>query len=329
MTHDMEIGLILWLQERGPAFLHAMKLCTTIGDGEVVLLLWAFVYWCLDARLGLRLLLLATLGTLVGSLLKLGLHAPRPAWIDPSIRALDEIHTFGLPSGHALGAMTGWGLVAAQNRNRLARIAAAALIFLIGLSRIVLGVHFPGQVLVGWAVGGILLVAFLWGAARWDARFCHGLVVSVVSLGFILMGFLIRRGLQDWNIPANWLVDQVGAGAFPPADELLSLESIVLLGGGLLGIAAGARVTARRGGFVPAKCWNRRALCFLLGMGGFACLVASARLLPEAPAPFDHVGHYIHFALVGFWVTGAAPSIFQRLGWTRRRDEIPGCVGED
>lgn len=319
LTQDIEIGLILWLQARGPAFLQAMKLFTVLGDGEIVLLLWAFFYWCLDARLGLRLLLLATLGTLIGSLVKLGFHAPRPVWIVPAVRALDEIHTFGMPSGHALGAMTGWGLVALRYRRRLVTMLAVLLIFLIGFSRVALGVHFPVQVIAGWALGGIVLVVFRWG----ERRLSHGWPEILASLGALLLAGVIRRGLQDWNIPADWLVDQVGTGLRTPTEELLSIGGIVLLSGGLLGISWGARFIERRGGFRPAANWNARALCFLVGMAGFAGLAILPRSLPAAPAPWAHVGLYLHFAVVGFWVTGAAPNIFRRLGWVSRRDEIP------
>lgn len=322
-THDIEIGLILWLQARGPLLLQTMKFFTVLGDGATVLVLAAFFYWCLDERLGLRLLLLATVGTLFGSLIKLGLHAPRPVWVVPGIRALDAIHTFGLPSGHAVGAMTGWGLVATHYRRRWVTVLAVALIFLIGLSRVALGVHYPAQVLAGWALGGILLGAFLGSERRGSGRLGGVGLLTTVSLGALLLAVAIRGGLRDWNIPADWLVDQVGTGVQAPRDVLFSLEGIIFLSGGLLGIGWGTRYLDRRGGFRPAEGWNARALCFLLGMTGVIALAVLPRVLPAVPPPWSHTGQYVHVAVVGFWVTGGAPSVFRRLGWVSRRDEIP------
>jgi undecaprenyl-diphosphatase len=81
------------------------------------------------------------------------------------------------PSGHALFAASAFGglavLVTRRLRRRLARAAvwAAALVViaLVGLSRVYLGVHYPSDVLAGYAVGLVWVVAVALGdrAARW------------------------------------------------------------------------------------------------------------------------------------------------------------------
>lgn len=72
--------------------------------------------------------------------------------------------SYSFPSGHALGSFCFFGilawLVAARLNSRAARIAvrllAAILIFLIGFSRIYLGVHYPSDVVGGY------LAALVW-----------------------------------------------------------------------------------------------------------------------------------------------------------------------
>lgn len=84
----------------------------------------------------------------------------------PQIHHLVAVHSTSFPSGHAMGAMlVGGSLILISNQllsktyHRLAlRSAIAALIILIGLSRIYVGVHFPSDVLAGWALGFCLLV---------------------------------------------------------------------------------------------------------------------------------------------------------------------------
>jgi membrane-associated phospholipid phosphatase len=69
--------------------------------------------------------------------------------------------SFSFPSGHALFSFCFFGGIAAVLSPRLARrgaklalwIVAAVLIAGIGLSRIYLGVHYPSDVLAGYAVG--------------------------------------------------------------------------------------------------------------------------------------------------------------------------------
>jgi undecaprenyl-diphosphatase len=79
---------------------------------------------------------------------------------------------FSMPSGHAAAsAALATSVVIATFRTRLGmvvRVVAVAFALLVGLSRVVLGAHFPTDVLAGWALGAgvTLLVAAAIGATR-------------------------------------------------------------------------------------------------------------------------------------------------------------------
>lgn len=86
-------------------------------------------------------------------------------------------HTFSFPSGHAMGSMTlAWVLVllAWQTRWRWpVAIVGLAFALLVGLSRVYLGVHYPSDILAGWAaamvwVGGVYIVAYRGGRRPWQ-----------------------------------------------------------------------------------------------------------------------------------------------------------------
>src|SRR5690606_26451869 len=71
------------------------------------------------------------------------------------------------PSGHAMSAMAFYGflifLTARYKMNYVLKVILilvfASLIFLIGLSRVYLGVHFPSDVIAGY-IGGLIWVTF-------------------------------------------------------------------------------------------------------------------------------------------------------------------------
>ena len=70
--------------------------------------------------------------------------------------------TYSFPSGHAMGSMTlAWVLVllAWHTRWRVPVLAGAtAFTVLVGVSRVYLGVHYPSDILAGWAAASIWTV---------------------------------------------------------------------------------------------------------------------------------------------------------------------------
>ncbi len=130
--------------------------------------------------------LIAPLG---GGLLDLGLklffQRERPLFRDPFI---DE-STKSFPSGHSMGSLIGYGLLAyvlvlALPRPWM-RIGAVCgltvLVLSIGFSRIYLGAHYCSDVLGGYAVGGMWLAACITGLETLRRRPSHSLIERSVA----------------------------------------------------------------------------------------------------------------------------------------------------
>ncbi|MGD9495764.1 MAG: phosphatase PAP2 family protein [Armatimonadota bacterium] len=116
-------------------------------------------------------LLVIPLGTvLVVELLKVVFHRDRP------ITAVVEEIGHSFPSAHATGATVLYGLLGYvawrfMTTNRWARLITAtvtlALIIATGLARAYLEVHYPSDVLAGWAAGVFLLSGSLIALETW------------------------------------------------------------------------------------------------------------------------------------------------------------------
>ena len=108
--------------------------------------------------------------TVLNQVLKLLVQRPRPEGF-----RLAEATGFSFPSGHSMVAMAFFGLliwmVWRTGRSRAVRVGCtavfAALIALIGLSRIYLGVHYASDVLAGFCAALAWLVLFTRAAAPW------------------------------------------------------------------------------------------------------------------------------------------------------------------
>lgn len=98
------------------------------------------------------------------SALKTVIARARPDLLD----AIVVERGFSFPSGHSALGMVAYGVLAvlvSRTRlplavRRIVIVALAVLIGLIGLSRVWLGVHYPTDVLAGWAAGGVIVLAY-------------------------------------------------------------------------------------------------------------------------------------------------------------------------
>jgi hypothetical protein len=89
--------------------------------------------------------------------------------------------------------------------------------------------------------------------------------------------------------------------------------------GALFGLAAGALLLPRFGGFEAGGAWEKRGLRFLVGLVGILILWRGlGAILPTGEYPLAYILRYIRYALIGLWVTGAAPVLFTRLGLAER-----------
>lgn len=86
----------------------------------------------------------------------------------PASHPLIEAGGYSFPSGHAMISIAFFGMAAyliisvIKERvivKRWIAIVTALFILLVGISRIYLGVHYPSDILAGFAVGGIWLLA--------------------------------------------------------------------------------------------------------------------------------------------------------------------------
>jgi undecaprenyl-diphosphatase len=167
----------------GPHWIElAMRDITALGGFTVVTLvtLAAIGYLVMSARRSSALLLAVAVGggAILSDTLKSIVARPRPDLVAHSV----EVSSLSFPSGHAmLSAITyltiGALLTTVEREPARRGYILAVAVFLtlsIGLSRIYLGVHYPTDVLAGWAVGAA------WAMACFAiARFLRGRTPTV------------------------------------------------------------------------------------------------------------------------------------------------------
>ena len=199
-------------------------------------------------RRGLELCLLALFALVVNAWLKWLIAAPRPYFLDAAVSSTRATPGFGMPSGHAQGAAAVFGGLAVMSRRRPWVVVLALLIFLVGLSRVVLGVHSPDQVLVGWLLGFASVYVFYRLAANRMSRLTAlRPIVFMVLLAAVIaaihgMSELILAWRADFVAPETWLQNyRVASGDAGVTREFMTamllrndVTFLLALGGGFL-----------------------------------------------------------------------------------------------
>ncbi|HEX8272342.1 MAG TPA: phosphatase PAP2 family protein [Longimicrobiaceae bacterium] len=162
-TRAFDVAVLRWMErQHTPQFdVWALEV-TSLGSGLVVAMTVAIssvFLWVTRHRYSVALLWVALLGSgLITRTLKTVFDRPRPDVFPWQAHYVDH---GSFPSGHATTSMVVYltlaylvGRLADTRRLRaLTLLVAAVLIALIGLSRLYLGVHYPSDVIAGYAVG--------------------------------------------------------------------------------------------------------------------------------------------------------------------------------
>ncbi len=312
------ITFIVAFQSLGAWLEAPMKFFSFLGSEEFFVVFLPLVYWSIDAALGLRLGFILLFGTSFNEIFKLALLGPRPYWVSTNVRGLASETSFGVPSGHSQISAGFWGMAAATMRKAWVWIVAILLVFFIGLSRLYLGVHFPHDVLIGWALGFLTLWVFV---KFWEPVAKHvkamafwnqvGLAFAV-SLIMILLGALIVYLSRGWTMPADWIANAARDGSAAP--NPFSLSGLITASATLFGLCVGLSWIAPRGGFSALGPASKRALRFIVGLVGVGVLYVGLKFIfPDGDALVPYIFRYIRYTLLGFWVTGGAIWVFTKL----------------
>jgi membrane-associated phospholipid phosphatase len=274
-----------------PVLTVIMKTITALGSEFAYLAIIPLVYWCVDERKGVRLGVTLLLSAWLNSVLKTAWKQPRPYELEPSVgRALEK--SYGLPSGHAQGSMTFWGLVGSWVKAPFGLILAIGLPLLIGFTRLYLGVHFPTDVLMGWLLGaGVLALYFLLGDRL--ERILSASNIRIQLLIVVAVAFLMN--------------------ALHPEDT--SLGGVFFgMGAGFLLMKAKFPFSARLGADGQTAKVASLAIRYLLGLAVSAALyLGLKKVFPGETSNSYALFRFLRYGLVGVWVSAGAPWVFLRL----------------
>ncbi len=274
----------------GPVLDYFMIAVTRLGEQMFFFTVLPVLYWCVSRKTAARIGLAFLAATILNAVVKQVYCNPRP---DPDlltapIRDLyltQSLRSPGFPSGHTQGAVGFWGSAMIFSRNKAVIAAGAALLALIPYSRLYLGVHFLGDVIGGYVLGGITLAVMAPLILHCDKGTMRPDEAALPALLAV----------------APWLVH-----CCMPVIFLLMMDSI------LAGLAAGLILADGRVSFSEKNKLPAQFMKAAIGLSGTALIMFAGK-----KSGYSAAAAYASYWLAGFWITFIAPLIFSRVSFLR------------
>lgn len=254
------------------------KVVTYLGSQYVIVLVIAFLVWCVDKKKGYFVAWCCCWGLAFSNGIKGIFKVPRPIGTD-GIRTLAEetATSYSFPSGHSANSATLMSSLVLVFKNKILFCLSFILPILVGLSRLYLGCHWPLDVLAGLLLGFVL--------PRILYRIYHKF--SDKKFFFLVLSFLLLT-------PLCFLKGDV-------ADFWKSL-------GIFFGVVVGEYIEEKYIGLstdIPGK---KKIIRFLVG----AVVVATVYLLMKFVFPVSLWASFFRYSLVSITGLVICPLVFQK-----------------
>ncbi len=307
----MDINYLLMLQDLrnslGPFFEYFFNIISAIVVNPVIYVFVAGIYWCISKEYGYLFAFNMVGGNICNQLIKNTACIYRP-WIRdsriiPSELALTDATGYSFPSGHTVGAVSLFGSVFYIAKNKkYVRILCVIMILLVAFSRNLLGVHTPQDVIVGIALGVIVLLFSIW-------------LVKLISkttkydIYIMIGGLLISGGFIVYSTFKSYPVDYSSTGEVLVSPEKM-MNDCYMMSGFLAALTTGLYVERRFINFSPEGTIKEKILRFVIG-GIIMLSVFFFLKNPLYNILGDQWGRFVFYFLLLFVAFAIYPAIFK------------------
>lgn len=285
------VDVILAIQKFRTPFLDSLfTLITSLGDGLFYFLILPYLFWCIDSRISAKLIIIFCLSFWVNAEFKNLLDQPRPFNIDLSVK-IGDAGGPGLPSGHAQGSLVLWGYLALWMNKGYFYALSIIIICLIALSRIYLGLHFPTDILGGWALGLLILFIYSGIHKRVEAWF------TGLDLRYQILIASLLPLVLSLIAPTKWSVSPIAT---------------------LAGFGVGYSIERRYIKFSAVGKLLLKLLRYIIGISILSIMhYELEKIFPHKDSSLYLIFIYLRFWLVGLMMSAGVPWIFKKLNLTK------------
>ena len=196
---DFEPELMIWIQKfLGDAAYYIGAAMSELGNQTLMICMLGFIYWSFDKELGKRIGVSIVTAIAINPLVKNIVLRRRPYMDHAAIKCLQAptdsnydnfdiaAQGYSFPSGHSTNSSNVFCFLALEKRKKVLTAIAVGLPILVGLSRIILGVHYPTDVIFGWVMGyGVAFLIYFLQKKIKRQWIVHLIIFAVSLVGII------------------------------------------------------------------------------------------------------------------------------------------------
>jgi len=218
---NIELNFLRFLREISSPLIDTLtEFITMLGEEYIMVLLLVLIYFAYDKIFGKKLAFIIFTSLSLNGSVKGIVARTRPFTVDPTLDSVrkETATGYSFPSGHTQNSSTIYLGIAYNNtiKKRLVWTIAIILSILIGLSRLILAVHYPTDVLVGLIFGVVCAIglSILYKKIVKDLK-SETLLFLITFIIFIPFCFIFYKpNYQDIHIYKNFYTSLAMFGGF-------------------------------------------------------------------------------------------------------------------
>lgn len=216
-VNAFEESIILFLQAHcSDPFISLLKIMTYFGDEAVLILVLGFIYWCYDKKFGMKMILYLSISNVFYPMIKNAVKRIRPYMVNEKIQCLKpayegdpydiSVQGYSFPSGHMVNSACVYAQIFRNYRKTVLRIVLVLVVFLLGLSRVCLGLHYPSDVIAGFLFGIVCCNVIETATGKIDKKIVFLILTVLGGFGFLFCrsnDFFRGYGIMTGAMAAN------------------------------------------------------------------------------------------------------------------------------
>lgn len=168
---------------------------TMLGESVTLVLVIVFLYWNIDKKLGRRLVIDIAMANVTNGMIKNVFRRIRPYGANEQIECLKipdrrydaydmNKQGYSFPSGHATCTASFLSALFIDKQNKKLLKWGITIVFMVALSRVALGVHYPTDVIFGIILGILPTILVQWLNKKIEKKRFYLLLIAYSCLGF-------------------------------------------------------------------------------------------------------------------------------------------------